>query len=137
MNWISYAFLGMTFFAAMQLIFKKLTTLEVPTEIINFYFFLFSTVAFFIFSFSRQTNLTFPIKLFPVFVLLALIAVVANYCSISAIRSAPNPGYVTGITSFNATIITLASVFLYQSDLSPIKLAGIGLSLGGLILLGL
>lgn len=135
MNWLFYSLVAMISFAVMILIFKKLTTLEQRTEVINFYFFLFTTTAFSLFVFFRQVQLQIPIDSLPLLILLAIIAVVANYCSITAIRLAPNPGYVRGIQSFEVVVITVLAVFLFQSDINLTKLIGIALSLCGIILL--
>lgn len=135
MSWLFYSLVAMISFAVMILLFKKLTTLEQRTEVINLYFFLFTTLAFFLFVILRQVRLQIPTDSLPLLILLAIVAVVANYCSISAIRLAPNPGYVRGIQSFEVVIITVVSIFLFQSDINLTKLAGIALSLCGIILL--
>ncbi|HEY0020855.1 MAG TPA: DMT family transporter [Longimicrobium sp.] len=136
-NWVAYSFVAMLGFAAMQLIFKRLTQLEPKTEVINFYFFLFSTVGFLVLLAVRKTRLLPRPESVPLFVAIALIAVVANYCVVSAIRSAPNPGYVTGIRAFETVIIVFAAMLIFQSELTPIKLAGIALSVCGLVLLSI
>jgi drug/metabolite transporter (DMT)-like permease len=124
-------------FAAMMLLFKKLTATTMLPEVINFYFFLFSTIAILIFNLLRGTKLELPSNSIYIFVLAALIAVVANYFSISAIKSAPNPGYSRAIQGFDVVIITISSVFLFGAQITIVKAAGIALSICGLILLSL
>lgn len=136
-NWVAYSLVSMISFAAMMLLFKKLTQTGMPPEVINFYFFLFSTFAIFLFNLARSTKLELPSNSIYIFVLTALIAVVANYCSISAIKLAPNPGYSKALQSFDVAIITIASVFFFGSQITITKAAGIFLSMLGLILLSL
>lgn len=136
-NWLAYSFVAMISFVVMILLFKKLTVMEPKTEVINFYFFLFTAVAFFFFAIIKKVQLEFPSKSLPLFILIAIIAVIANYASVSAIRSAPNPGYVRGIQTLEVVIITIAALFLFKSEITPIKFIGILLSVCGVILLSL
>ncbi|MCJ7703436.1 MAG: EamA family transporter [Anaerolineales bacterium] len=136
-NWIYYSLITVISFTMMSLIFKKLTTLEPKSEIINFYFFFFSTLAISISLFFRQTKFRIPTKTLPLFLLLAIIAVFGNYASISAIRLAPNPGYVKGIQTLEVVLLTIASYFLFRSEITVAKVIGAILVVGGVILLSL
>jgi drug/metabolite transporter (DMT)-like permease len=136
-SWVLYSIIAMIGFATMILLFKKLTIMEPKTEVINFYFFMFTSIAFFLFSTLRKVQLHFPGKSLALFILLAVIAVVANYASVSAIRSAPNPGYVRGIQSFEVVIITIAAFFLFRSEITTVKVIGMLLSLCGVVLLSI
>jgi uncharacterized membrane protein len=89
------------------------------------------------FIFLRRTSLELPPKSIPLFVIIAIIAVVYNYFSVSAIGSAPNPGYVEAITSFRVVIILMLSVLIFGSNITPIRVMGIALCTGGLILISL
>lgn len=57
--------------------------------------------------------------------------------SISAIRSAPNPGYSEAIKSFYVVIVTIASFFVFGSELSAKKVMGILMTVAGLFLIAL
>lgn len=137
MSWVTYSFLGMLAFAAMQLVLKRLTQLEPKIEVINFYFFLFSTAGFLLLSAMRGTKLVPSAESVPWFAAAGAIAVLANFWVISALRSAPNPGYVSGIRAFEMVIIAGATVFLYGSELTPTRIAGIALAATGVILLSM
>ena len=137
MNWVACSFISMISFSAMMLLFKKLTETNMLPGVINFYFFLFSTVAIFLFNVIRGTKLELPSNSIYIFVLTALIAVAANFFSISAMKLAPNPGYAKAIQSFDVSIITIASVFLFGSQITIAKAAGIVFSVLGLMLLSL
>jgi len=56
--------------------------------------------------------------------------------SLLAIASAPNPGYVSGLTSLSAVVVAIASVFLFEAHLSVSKFIGIVLCLFGIYLIG-
>lgn len=137
MNWVTYSFISMVSFASMMLLFKKLTETTMLPEVINFYFFLFSTIAFLIFNLVRRTKVELPSNSIYIFILAALIAISANYFSISAIKTAANPGYSKAIQAFDVVIVTISSIFLFGSPITMIKAAGIVLSVCGLILLSL
>lgn len=55
--------------------------------------------------------------------------------SLMAIAAAPNPGYVSGLTSLSAIVVAIASVFLFDAHLSVSKFMGIVLSLIGIYLI--
>lgn len=137
MNWLVLSFFAMLCFASVALIIKKLTLTEPQSEVINFYFFLFTTIVFLGLSLSKGTRLITPPDSIKWFALLAVVAAAANYFSVAAIRSAPNPGYVTGIRGFEASITALVSVMLFKSEMTATKFIGIVLTIGGLILLSL
>jgi len=137
MNWIYYSIITVFSFTMMSLIFKKLTMLEPKTEIINFYFFFFSTLAISGSLFLRQIKFRIQSNTIPLFLLLALIAVFGNYASISAIRLAPNPGYVKGIQTLEVVLLTIASYFLFRSEITVTKVIGAILAVCGVILLSL
>lgn len=135
MNWLLYSLFAMVGFAAIGLIIKQLTIIEPKAEIINFYFFLFTALAFFVFSIFKGTRLAISTDTYKWLIVLAIVAVAANYFSVTAIRLAPNPGYVTGIRAFETVIIVIAAFFLFNSEISATKFMGIILSTCGLILL--
>jgi hypothetical protein len=87
---------------------------EPQSEIINFYFFLLTTVVFLVFSLFKGTHLVISTGSIKWFALLAIVAAAANYFSVTAIRAAPNPGYVTGIRAFETVIIAVVAVFVFQ-----------------------
>jgi drug/metabolite transporter (DMT)-like permease len=137
MSWLILSLFAMFCFVGVALIIKKLTITEPRTEVINFYFFLFTTIVFFGFLLSKGTRPVLSTGSIKWFALLAIVAAAANYFSVAAIGSAPNPGYVTSIRGFEAGITALVAVFLFKSELTATKLIGIVLTIGGLILLSL
>ncbi|HIE02251.1 MAG TPA: hypothetical protein EYP59_18545 [Thiotrichaceae bacterium] len=136
-NWFWQAVISMVFFSAVTLLFKVLVDTKLKSEIINFYFFLFTTLGFLGFLLFRETTLKIPLNTLPTFGLLTLVALVANYYGLKALAAAPNPGYVSSIQEFKAVIVLIAAVFLFNSELSFTKGLGILFCFIGIILLSL
>ena len=125
----------MIFFVAITLLLKFLADTKLKSGIINFYFFLFTTLAFLPLVIWEGSEWKIPLKSLLYFVLLAFTAVIANYYSVTALAEAPNPGYVLAIQAFGIVITTLVAVFLFGSEISLIKMIGVIFSFIGLILL--
>jgi uncharacterized membrane protein len=94
-------------------------------------------MAFLVFILIKKTKLEIPSSSIPLFLFVAVIAVAYNYFSVSAIASAPNPGYVEAINSFRVIVILVASSFFFDASITPKKLVGIILATTGLILVSL
>ena len=137
MNWVVASFLSMFSFAIMILILRKVTELKLMPEVVNFYFFLFTAIGFLCFVLLRRAPLTLSAGALPFFILVAAVAVAANFYSITAIAAAPNPGYVRGIEALSAAVITLAALYLFGAEINSLKLVGIGFSVVGVILISL
>jgi drug/metabolite transporter (DMT)-like permease len=137
MRWLILSFFAMLCFVSVALIIKKLTLTEPQSEVINFYFFLFTTIVFLGLLLSKGTRAVISVSSIKWFALLAVVAAAANYFSVAAIRNAPNPGYVTGVRGFESGITALVAVMLFKSEITATKFIGIILTLGGLILLSL
>ncbi|MEC4677160.1 MAG: EamA family transporter [Nitrospirota bacterium] len=56
--------------------------------------------------------------------------------SLMAIAIAPNPGYVSGLTSLSVVVVAIASIFLFDAHFSISKFLGIALCLLGIYLIG-
>jgi drug/metabolite transporter (DMT)-like permease len=137
MTWVAASFMAMFCFIAVALIIKRLTLTESHTEVINFYFFLLTTIVFFGLLLFKGTRLVVPPGTIKGFVLMAVISAAANYFFVAAIRAAPNPGYVTAIRGFEACITAIVAVTLFKSEITATKFTGIILTIGRLILVSL
>ena len=136
MTWFTESIISMFCFAGITLTLRALTETGLKSEVINFYFFLFTAIGFLPIVLIRETRVSIPASSLPLFVLLTIIALGANYFSLTAIAKAPNPGYVPAIQTFRIVVITLASIALFGSEITVKKAVGIVLSLVGVILLG-
>ena len=135
MTWIALSLFAMLCFVAVALIIKKLTLTETQTEVVTFYFFLFTAIVFLGLLLFKGTIPNVSSGSIKWFVLLAIVAAGANYFSVSAIRAAPNPGYVTGIRGFEAGITAPLAATLFKSQITATKFMGIVLIICGLVLL--
>ena len=134
-KWILYSLISVVSISIMTLLFKHLLNTGLNPEIINFYFFLISTIAFLGFLFTKSSNFQVPSSSIPVFIILGLLALSYNYFDLLAIKSAPNPGYVEAILTLKIVIVTFLSFWLFSSELNTTKLIGVGLCvLGGFLL---
>lgn len=115
----------------MAFLFRKLADLGTNTDSINVFFFAGATLALWLFARSRQVVLSLPAPALPWLLLTVGLAVEANYFSISALRNAPNLGYVTALRVLDIVIVTVASVILFRLPVAPAKLLGIGLCIAG------
>jgi hypothetical protein len=121
MSWVALSVLAMFSFVWVALIIKRLTLIEPQAEIINFYFFLLTTAVFLGLLLFKGTRLVISSGSIKWFVLLAVAGAEANYFSVTAIRSAPNPGYVTGIRGFEAGITAVVAATLFKSEITGTK----------------
>lgn len=136
-NWFAYSFISMAGFAAIALIVKQLTRLDINPDVINFYIFLFTTAGFYPFIYFSDLSFSVPPKSLLFFLLFMLVAVITNHCSVIALKTAPNPGYVLAVRSFNSVLVSVVAIFLFKSEISVRKFIGIIFSVVGLILLAL
>jgi drug/metabolite transporter (DMT)-like permease len=86
-------------------------------EIINFYFFLFMTFTFLIFSLFKKAPFKVEPHLLYWFLVLSVVSFIANYFNILSIDLAPNPGYVKAIQSIQIIFISVISYLLLGSSL--------------------
>ncbi|BBM84595.1 EamA family transporter [Candidatus Uabimicrobium amorphum] len=135
MHWIHFAVIAMISHSALMIILKEVTNSGLQTEIINFYFLLFTTIVIFCFAATRNVRFQIPGKFVVWFMVLAIIAFFYNYFAMKAISAAPNPGYVVGILSCNIIIITIVGSLLFGNPLPTTKIVGIALMVCGSLLI--
>jgi drug/metabolite transporter (DMT)-like permease len=135
MSWIVSSIISALAFAGVSLLLKRLTQFSFSSEIINLYFWLTTSIAFFLFVIYKKTSFTVSKESWIWFLILALVAFVANYFSVEAIKLAPNPGYVRAIQASRIVLVTLLSVFLFQSEFTIRTLLGVIVIIGGVILI--
>jgi len=137
MSWVTQAFIAMISISVMVLIIKGLTRLGLSSEVIAFYYFLFTTPLLFIFALYKKAEFGLPLASLPLFFLFAIIAVAYNYFNVSSVGSAPNVGYAVGIISFNVAVVFVASIFLFDASFTLVKFIGIIFSIIGIVLISL
>lgn len=127
-TWLIYTLISVFFTAAMVLIFKKTTMQGVDAAVILFV--LFSVAALLYGAHLLVNRTSFNVGGWPLIliVLAAICSYVANLLQVKSIALAPNPGYVFAIVSLNVVLVTVASYFLFSSEITLVR--GIGIMLG-------
>ena len=137
MNWVIQALIGMVLFAAMILIFKKLTIEKVQAEVILLFLFGFA----FIFYLTQVIVTKTPIKVNTLIIILLILAAIfsyiANLLEVKSINTAPNPAFVTAIFGLHTVLVVIGSYFLYNSKISFLNWIGTLLGVIAIILLSL
>ena len=68
-----------------------------------------------------------------IIVLAGVFAAIGHWADFEAIKRAPNPGYATAIRNCSILPVIFLSVFIFNSELSPWKLAGAVVILAGIL----
>ena len=87
--------------------------------------------------FATKTDYTVSLKILPLLVLAAAFSYFGNLFQIHSFQNAPNPGYVIGIGALNIVVVTVASYYLFGSEVTVQKLSGVALTMLGVVLIGL
>ena len=137
MGWILTALLGMLFFSGMILLFKLLTDKGVSASLLLFFLFLFGALFYFVHILATDASFTVSRSLLFLIAFAAVLSYLGNLLYVKSIALAPNPGYSAAIIGMQLVFITLASVFLFGSELSLQKGVGIFFGLLAIVLLSL
>lgn len=119
MTWIHHSLLMYFFSVVMYLALRKLQRMEVPSEINNFFMWGFAALTFI---FIAIGTWTFP-RLewyWIIFVIITayLFSFLGQRISLEAIKNSANPGYSLMIQKSYAIYTVVASVFLFNSELT-------------------
>ena len=137
MNWLMQSLIGMFLFAAMILIFKKLTIEKLQAEVILLFLFGFA----FIFYLTQVIITKTPVKvntfLITLLLLTAIFSYIANLLEVKSINTAPNPAFVTAIFGLHTILVVIGSYFIFNSKISILNSVGIVLGVIAIILLSL
>lgn len=137
MNWFILALLAMLFFSGMILVFKKIVVLGVQPATLMLYVAIFLTIFYILHILITKTPVKVNTPVLLWLVLAAFLSYAANLFYTKSIALAPNPGYSATIVSLQLAIIAIASFFLFGSELTLLKGAGIFLAIVAAVLLAL
>ena len=135
MSWVFYALSAMVLFSGMHLVFKKLGVLGVSSSVMLFFIFLAGAIAYPLYIYFTGEKVLLNKEIILWIFLAAVLSIIANLLSLKAFLSAPNPGYTTALGSLGAIIVTVASYFIFASEITAIKFAGIILGILAVILI--
>jgi drug/metabolite transporter (DMT)-like permease len=137
-KWIAESFIAFFLFGTLSLTSKFVLGNGVTPLLLTFYNFLFNTFAFSI-DYRKALRIS-NLRLLTgdsiiTLIIIAVATAIFNIMMFSAIKLAPNIGYVNIINSSSITVITILSAILYKDKLSIKKVLGILGVTFGLILL--
>jgi len=136
-GWFVYAIAGMISLGIMTLIFKQLLDKESKPELILAFVFGLGMVFYLIQMLIAKTQVKVSWTVFLLLVLAAFLSYIGNLFVLKSLGLTPNPGYTMAIVGLNAIFITLASLFLFGSKITLVKIAGVVCALLGLMLLAI
>ncbi len=136
MDWFLLAFISLFLFAGVTLVQKHLLNLGIHPITFGLYLMAFAFIGFLITAIITKQNMIIP-NVWVIFLILAgLLALFGNLAATYSFKLAANPGYTQAIISASGIVILFSSIFLFKSELTPIKLIGVLLTTIGVILLG-
>jgi drug/metabolite transporter (DMT)-like permease len=137
MEWFITAFISMLAFSVAFLLFRIISDLKVKSELAFLYYFAISALFLFFYLYFNKMSLSVNKIQFLFIFVAAIFGVIGNVLLYNSLGSSPNPGYTLAVVGVNALVVTVASVFIFKSDFSLIKLAGAVCVVVGVSLLGL
>jgi drug/metabolite transporter (DMT)-like permease len=134
-NWPTYALIGMSCFAGMQLTFKYLSGRGLSPAAILVFVFGFGWLLFMVHVVAARTPLPWSASVLALLFLAGLLGYVGNFFAVRAVSLAPNAGYALAISGLQALVVTLISVIVLGASLSWMKALGVLLCCLGVALL--
>jgi len=136
MMWFIYALIAMVSFTVMILSFNKIGLLGMSSETTIMYYSIFAALLVFVYVISTKIPLSMT-KYMLIFLIIAVVfGTIGNIFLLKSMQISPNPGYPVAIAGLQILLITVASVFLFKSEITLVKGIGILFALIGIVLLG-
>lgn len=135
MKWVTLSILAALALSVHALAMAKMTKSGFQIGRINLNVFLLVVVIILIQQVVSGKGFQLPTSQIFLVTIAALAAYAILQLSLMAVKSAPNPGYVSGIINSSTVIISIASVYLFNAHFSLTKSIGILLCLIGVYLI--
>ena len=136
MGWFLLAFISLFLFAGVTLVQKHLLNLGIHPITFGLYLMAFAFIGFLLTAIVTKQNIIVP-NMWIIFLILAgVLALFGNLAATYSFKFAENPGYTQAIISASGVAVLFASIFLFKSELTPLKLVGVLLTTIGIIFLG-
>ena len=136
MEWFLLALIALVMLASLTLIQKHLLNLGIHPIIFGLYLMAFTFMGFLITSLITNQKIAIP-KLWILFLILAAVfALFGNLAATFSFKLAENPGYTQAIISASGIAVLFGAIFLFKSELTPIKFVGVLLTTIGVVLIG-
>ena len=136
MNWFMYSIIAMLAFTVNFLLIKKLSLLGVKSQIVLMYVFAISALIVLSYSLMTKDSMGLSKYALLLIILTAVFAVVGNFFLFESIGGSPNPGYSLAVSGIHILLVTIASIFIFQSDFTLNKIIGTIFAVIGIILIG-
>ncbi|MDB5185534.1 MAG: hypothetical protein JWL85_57 [Candidatus Saccharibacteria bacterium] len=136
MGWVAYSSVAICGFACISLLLTYISRYHASPLILNAWFWTITAIMFM--SIALATNakqLKVSVSSIKWFVLLAVIAVITNYCSVTAMQKGPNTGVVQTFQMSQVVIVAIGAYFLFHQSIHWIAALGMVLVVIGLILI--
>jgi len=137
MNWFIFAIFALLAFSGMVLTFKKITLLGVSPVVLMLFVAIFLTVFYALHVLITKTPIKINGASLGWLLLAGVLSYLGNLFYIKSIALAPNPGYAVTVAGLQLAVIAVASFFLFQSEFTLIKGAGIVLAIIAGVLLAI
>ena len=136
-NWFTYSLLAAFFLAASFLLVKKASIAQISAETLTAYTWGISFILLFGYLIITKQNIHVTPSQFGIIALAAIAFLFGALLLNKGVYTAPNPGFATAIGSVQVLLVVLASVILFGSELTGIKILGSIAVIAGVVLLGL
>ncbi len=135
MKWLELSLLSAFLMAGVTLASKYVLARGVKESLLLFWGFVFGAVIMAAYILYKKQPVKAEISSLVLIALVITVALLGNYFFFKAINLAPNPGYAAAISSLNVVIVTVLSLLLFKSELTPIKGLGVVLAAVSVFLL--
>lgn len=133
--WLFYALLAMVCATGATFAIKQLLLWQIDPLWVMMIMLLLSLLLYSGHLAITQTEITLNRSMIPFFLLAAFGFYAGNLYGAKSLQVAPNPGYTVAILSLQIVLVTIVSVFWFDSTISLSKVVGILFMLiGGLLL---
>jgi uncharacterized membrane protein len=129
-NWLIYTIIAIIGMTIAILLLKYLGNV-IPAQTTMMFVLFIATFFMVIYNFKCNTLMLPNNNIIPILILCGFFSFIGNLFYMKALNASPNPGYFLALFDSKTIIITIASVFLFSSELSLINFIGIVIMLIG------
>jgi len=137
MPWYILALLSALCFSVNIIVIKYALNLGLSGIVIMFFLYAGGAVCYLAHVLLQNQSLNLAPKILIMLLATGFLSYLGNYFQVTSILTAANPGYTAAIVATNGAIVTIASYYLFKSDLSTIKFLGVLSCVIGVALLSL
>ena len=135
MKWFGFSALSAILMALAALASKYVLNRGVKESLLLFWGFIFGALLMAVYMIYKKEPVKIEIAPLAIVILVITVSLLGNYFYFRAINLAPNPGYAAAVSSLNVVVVTVLSLFLFKSELTPIKGLGVALAAVSVFLL--